>query len=450
MRCIFFLTLLWTSGISFAQELPRRAFLGIAMSDPNGDSPGIIVDRVYEGSSAAAADMIAKDEILELDGKTITTPSNLIALLAQYQTGDKLSVSLKRKGKEKKIPLVLTGFPEETYPHARVHYGQVKSSTGRHRSFLSIPKGKGPKRPVVYIIQGIDCGSVDLAFNQQGGIGQLISHLHAKGFATYRVEKSGIGDSKGIPCEECNFVDDEDAFAAGLAALMTEERIDTSSIYLLGLSMGGVWGPRIAEGKPIKGLIAYGTIGRSFLDYMEINARRQALLAGTKAEVVEARVSLGRQMQEHLYGGVWGVDAVLEKYPEGEPLIKSWAGRRADDRPLRHLHGGRRIEFNRQLAKVDFPEVWQKVRAPVLTIWGEGDYVSGREDHQLIIDYVNAVRPGTAEMKTVPADHWFFHAENMEESYQNRRTRTNPPLEIAVFETITDWLTLQEKKDSDG
>ncbi len=90
----------------------------------------------------------------------------------------------------------------------------------------------------------------------------LIRDIGTQGFVTMRVEKSGIGDSQGPPCSSIGYTQELEGYRAALAALTRHPSVDTDRIYLLGISLGGVFAPSLAVERAIRGIVVYGTLGQ--------------------------------------------------------------------------------------------------------------------------------------------------------------------------------------------
>jgi pimeloyl-ACP methyl ester carboxylesterase len=58
---------------------------------------------------------------------------------------------------------------------------------------------------------------------------------------------------------------------------------------------------------------------------------------------------------------------------------------------------GRPAAFYQQLQAFNLGEVWQKVNAPVLVIYGTGDNIMSGSDSEAIARIVNQVHPGNAQ-----------------------------------------------------
>ena len=431
-----------------AQELARRAFLGVrlgAVTEELKTSLGLPslkgahVQQVYDASSAKAANLQAGDVLLRLGDVSVENGQDFIRKIKAYQTGDKVKLVYYRSGKKEELELELMGFPEERYEGASMSYRSVQTETGLHRSIMSLPENvKNP--PVVYIIQGIDCGSVDAAFAPQSGIAQLVRHFNNKGFATYRVEKSGVGDGKGKACTECDFEEDKNIFLEGLKELKKTNEINSEEIYLLGLSMGGVWAPLIANEVEVKGVMAYGTIARPMAEYMLENSRRQALLGEVDVERLEQSLKNDAQLYHYLYNEKLSPEQIIDKHPFLEARMREISSERDPKAEIRHLHAGRLYQFQVQLHNTNISEAWKKLDAHVLAVWGKGDYVSNKEDHELIRDIVNTYHPGKGSLAFVDGNHWFEKAGSEAEAFENRRLQKQVPLNTEIFDTFSDWI----------
>lgn len=450
----FFLILVLAMPQVSCQDLERRAFLGIRLS-PIADSlrqnqslpseGGIYVQQVFAQSSASAAGIQSGDLLWTLGGKEIEGSSQFLSLLRTYNTGDKVSVAYSRNGQQAELELTLLPFPEESYKETSLHYGSVQGPLGKLRTILTLPKNpRSNPPPVVYLIQGIDCGSIDIPFNSQSSFAQIIRTLSEAGYASFRVEKSGVGDSKGKACRDCDFEEDKEGFAKGLQYLKSLPQIDPEKVYIFGLSMGGVWGPLIAREEPIAGLAVYGTISRPWMEYMLENSRRQAYLANESPGNIEAQLKQDAQIYHHWFNEGKTPSEIIDLHPEYEERLRTWASR-SNEEPLQHMHADRLFRFQTQLQGINLSETWQNLDTHVLVMWGKGDYVSNQEDHQLIAHIVNRRRPGKAMYVEVEADHFFNTASNEKEAYLNLRRGNPGPTNPVIFKELIQWL---EKVDN--
>jgi S1-C subfamily serine protease len=107
--CNTLLFLCTTAFSAYAQELPRRVFVGIDLQGINdsiqrsyglADKNGILVRGVRAQSSAQAAGLRPNDIILQMDSTAVGADlSQFIAQLKQYRVGDKTPFTVLRDGK---------------------------------------------------------------------------------------------------------------------------------------------------------------------------------------------------------------------------------------------------------------------------------------------------------------------------------------------------------------
>ncbi|MFN0131200.1 MAG: PDZ domain-containing protein [Phycisphaerales bacterium] len=101
---------------------PAKVMIGINMSEPGeallehlGLEVGscVQVDRVVEGLPASKAGLKVKDLVVAVDGKRPVTPDSLRESLNEKDPGDKVELTVLRKGVEKTIKVELAAFDAE-------------------------------------------------------------------------------------------------------------------------------------------------------------------------------------------------------------------------------------------------------------------------------------------------------------------------------------------------
>lgn len=443
MARIFFLFLSGLLGVSqlSAQDsqLSRRAFLGVQASPLTEEQAeitdyGVNILRVFPDSTASSYGLEEGQIILEANGRRLESPSDLPIALRGLRRGSEVKFVLRDEDRVSEIDLQLQAFPEESYESGNVVYDSVVSSNGRQRSILTLPQNVDA--PVVYILQGFDCSSIDFALNSTGTMALLVERLHREGFATYRIEKTGRGDSEGIDCLESGFAAETEGFAAGLTALVSNPAIDADRIYLLGISLGGVWAPILAEQHDLAGIISFGTISKTWPEYMYDNWRRQWGLAGKSLAMTDADLKRANAFWYQLIN---------------EELAPSDILRDSELAPLSNLVGyqeegqllfGRHYSFVRELASTNIMSYWEQVRVPSLLIWGRGDYIASEEDQRLIYDMLRG-NEVDVELKYLDVDHYWREAADFESAWSNLRNRTQAPINEEVYSSIIEWLSVR-------
>jgi len=95
-----------------------RGFLGVNVLDLDaelggyfGTEKGVLVTEVLDGSAGEKAGMKAGDVITAVDGKTVASREELTRILRKREEGDKVELSLLRKGKPLKLAVTLEEGP---------------------------------------------------------------------------------------------------------------------------------------------------------------------------------------------------------------------------------------------------------------------------------------------------------------------------------------------------
>jgi len=134
---------------------------------------------------------------------------------------------------------------------------ELSTADGRRRVIRTIPEGE-PFFPVVYLLPGAGWSSFEFALDPDHPLFRLVSGLTASGFATQRVERSGVGDSEGQSCRELGFESDLSDYRAGLDHLRSWPACHERGVFLLGISLGGMVTPLIADAR-VRGVAVFGT-----------------------------------------------------------------------------------------------------------------------------------------------------------------------------------------------
>ncbi|AMS28516.1 MAG TPA: hypothetical protein DIU09_14370 [Hyphomonadaceae bacterium] len=385
-----------TGGSQSTAELTRRAALGVALENTS-DGPKVTI--VTPQLTAALAGVEPGDIILSVNGKATKTNSELVAAAGLLRAGDVATLSIKRGADTKNVTATATARPLESILSADVRYGTVTFKDGRLRDILVTPKAAAPGAPVVFLVQGYGCGSVE-------GPPTHPYHLLAKtlaeaGIGSYRIEKLGMGDSlTNTPCLKTDFALEMEGFEAGYQALIKDRGISADRIIILGHSMGGIQAPLIAaKGPAPRGVMVYGTALRNWQDYMqELFAMQGFLSAGADPAEAEQAAKAFRPLMQRVFNEDVSLKTIASENPNHEAMLRSafdWDG---DDLIL-----GRNLAYWRGVAAQDTVAAWRDTKAPVLAIYGEADFAAIDErDHKRIVDVVNFYRPGTATYRFLP------------------------------------------------
>ena len=248
------------------------------------------------------------------------------------------------------------------------------------------------------------------------------------GFVTLRVEKTGIGDSQGEPCTSpaADLRLELAGYEAGLAALKRYDFVDAERLFVMGLSIGGVEAPIVAQGGAVKGVVVVNTVARPFLEYLLETIRRQDKLHRMPYDELDRHMRLVERCNHE--GLIEKRDDVVRASPEC-----------AD-----HLGYPASLSYMRQWAAIDPAAEWKNVAAPVLIVYGGRDFVAtGDTDAPLLRDIVESFHPGKSTLVEIPSmDHYLGHVDSMDASLA-KTSGTFGPFEPALLDTVRGWLQRQ-------
>jgi len=424
------LSFLLITFVSIAQEiLPRRAFIGLDMETLSLDRKealglaqdiyGIYVKGVYEGSPAEKGGIRTGDVIDFMNETKINEPKDLLFAIKEIKNNATVTFSIYRNLKKKKVKVNLIPFPKEESALFSTIYSAAISGGNIHRVIITKPKAQG-KYPAVIMLQGVGCFSQDNM--SYPAIRNIVDSLTMAGYVVMRVEKSGIGDSRGKPCNEINFEEELGGYISGLKLLKEQPYVDPQNVFALGFSMGGIIAPVLHLQNKLKGIIAFGTIGKNWFEYELENTRRQFILAN---ESLDSLDSFMRKEYNRVYGLFVAMATptdIINKYP--------WTKDNLFIYPMS-------FAFFQQVAMIDISTLWMNTNTNVLAIHGSSDFVSSANEHQMISDYVNIKNPGMGtylELKNT--DHFLNTASSPKASLNGPPGKFNPE----IIQVIKSWI----------
>jgi pimeloyl-ACP methyl ester carboxylesterase len=456
-------TLLLTAFLSLrllfqcqSQHLQRKPFLGVmlaAVTDSLAkvnklkDTDGAHVRTVIPGSTAAALQVQDQDVIRKVNGTAIKDYREVVTMARNFKTGQEVTLMLVRKGKTVTAKGKVQPMPFEPAPNAEIQYDEVPLGGDAYaRSIIKKPKGKG-KFPAVFFIQGFSCATVD-NLPERDSQRQLIDGLVEKGFAVYRMEKPGLGDSKGPkPCTEIGYNEEAAAFAAGLKELKKYEFVDKENVFLFGHSLGGHTAPLIAAKDKVKGIITYGAAAKAWGEYMIDVSRYQRPITGTDYATADAEM---KTMLPLVYEYLW-----LKKTPEQlsenskyRPMLQERLGYDGKG----HFFG-RHYTFMQELHEVPLNQSWKEANAWTLAIYGEADVQAiNANGVKLTADVVNSFHPGKASFEVLPkTDHGFIEVGTQQDYIKKQEAGTYNAYADAHFnrklvDLLDTWMKDKLKK----
>lgn len=291
------------------------------------------------------------------------------------------------------------GAPLRSIHGLESEYGAVRTSEGtRLRYILTRPQRTTGPLPALFIVQWVSCGSIDFDPERPSLLRELAMR---SGLVMIRVERSGTGDSEGVPCSELDYDTELRHYREALDQLARHAWVDPERIVVHGISLGATTVPLIAEGRRVAGLLVQGGGALTYLERM-IHFDRLYLERSGRYRPEQIQSEMLRRIRfhhEYLVGARTPAE-VEAAFPELAGVWSSIRGAEPDS------HYGRPFAWHQQAARHDFLAAWTRIEAPVMVVYGEHDQFESRHGHRLIVDTVNRLRPGTATyVEIAGADH---------------------------------------------
>jgi uncharacterized protein len=411
-----------------ADSLPRRGVIGaVPAAGPNGT---VVISRVLPDSAAAAGGVLAGDTVVAIDGKSVTTVPAMLAAIRR-PAGESVTLTIARDGTTKQLTFALREAARESDPNVETIYDSIAVDGSLRRTLVTVPRSVAGRRPAVLFVGGIGCYSIDNALDTNDAYHRLGLDLSRRGFVTMRLEKSGLGDSRGPACSTVDFNAEVRSYAAALQALRANARVDAAHVYVFGHSIGGTIAPRLVSASGgVAGLIVAETVGIDWFTYEMINERRQAALDRLTPAQIDA-------------------DAATKEFCMHELLIakKSSAEVAQEDAGCSGSAYPVADAYIQQVAALNIADAWMKLDVPVLVVYGRADFITDESDHRRIADIVNAAHPQSATLAFVEdMDHYLVVSPSQQASFDRvRKSGAAGPYNETFGATIAGWLCARER-----
>jgi pimeloyl-ACP methyl ester carboxylesterase len=410
------------------EVLRRRADVGAAISLPAANQPARIV-RFRPDSVLEKAGLAAGDEIVELNGRPSTDPTAFGIAFRALRGGDSLRLVAKRGERLMRVEVVVPEMRREQIDGLDVRYGAAVSAKGYPiRTYTTRPHGATGKLPVVVFIPWLSCGPVENPFGARDGWGKMLeSVMRESRMQVVRIEKPGLGDSSGPDCSSSDLDEDLAAFRAGIRAALADPGADPERLYLFGGSIGGALVPILAQDFKARGIIATGGFSRSWYEHMLDIERRRLTLSGAKASEVNAAMKAFAEFYDlTLRQGLTPAQAIQQK----PALGKFWY-----DAPAHQY--GRPMRYYQQLQALDVEDAWERVTVPTLIVWGEYDWIMGRDESDRTAGIVRARDPALVTYVVRPRmDHHFDVYPDPRQAF----VEEGGTYDAGAASVIVDWL----------
>lgn len=324
-------------------------------------------------------------------------------------------------------PLPRGSHADERYPGVIVSYDSIRDPLGRRLRLIVTRPDHGPTRnPAVFVVGWLSCDSVEAPPGTQDATQLVLQSLaQLPGFVTVRMDKPGVGDSEG-DCAETDFLTELAAYRQAFRQSSGLPFVDSSRIFILGISNGGGFAPLVPEGAAVKGYVTDGGWLKTWFEHMLEIERRRLSQTLPPPQINIAMGSVARLYAYFLLDRQ-PPSLILAAHPELRPF---WEG------DALHQYG-RPVAYYQQLQDLNLMAAWSAVRVPVLALHGEYDWIMSRGDVETAVSVVNRNVPGAAEFVELPAaGHTFEHYASLQAAF----ARTPLPFDPRIAQRIGDWL----------
>jgi pimeloyl-ACP methyl ester carboxylesterase len=397
--------------------LQRRGALGIRF-EPLANGAGIRVLSVAPNSSAAHGSIQPGEVLLAGDTTTFTSEAVFRAWAAQLRAGDTVMLHVERAvGSIYRTKLYVYSRPHEASEGVEHQYTQATLQDGTLvRVILSRPVA--PTKPLarVLLLPGYRRDSWDWPTAPDYPLRRWVDDVVRAGFGVVRVERRGLGDSEGEG--------DAQGFDAERADLLEGARTSSEHWFyglpwiVYGYSLGGLHAPLIAPSLDARGVAVWGSGIDTWTEYLDALLRRRMTLEARPEPAIERAV----RAQQALYATVHIRGETVAQALARSPLLREHQSLFGCD-PERNALDGRCARFWREVYACPTAESLAALDAPVLSLWGECDWITDRAEHERI---ARVARRGTFTC-VARADHGYTERESPLEALRGSGAYTRRP-----------------------
>lgn len=415
------------------EGLGRKAKLGFSFNVlPSGAAQ---VTNITPKSKFEKAKFLVGDIITHINSLPLHQKSQTSDILFGIKGGKIVSFRVLRQQKIIEKEVVFEEQILESYKNTSVEYSYIGTEYGdKLRTIITTPKQRKEKYPAVLLVQWLSCSSIENYRKPYYGYDYILSYFaNSSDMIFMRVEKPSVGDSKGVPCSECDLNRELAGYKNALQKLKQNPNVDTTQIYILGLSLGTSLAPLVGKGQNIKGYIVSGGCTVTWLEHMiELERRRLFLLGENYAQINQKMRSYIPFYQKYYVEKKTPIEIIHQNHQFSELWYEGDA----------HQYG-RPAAFYHQVQEQNFEAAWSEVNSPTLVLYGEYDWIMSQNDHEKIAYLINQNKPNTAEFFVIPkAGHLLSTYSTPQDAFNWK----DPQKSERLIPIIDNWMKKQLRK----
>ncbi|MFC3094496.1 PDZ domain-containing protein [Alteromonas sediminis] len=402
--------------------LERTLFLGVSPVTAE-EGEGVEVQSMHPAGTGVVLGLESGDVIKAVNGESVADFSSLVNVLGKITEGQKLVVKVERDNTEVALTGKAQSRPKEAGEGYQVEYGEFDWQDNHIRTITYHPASPRKDKAAVMFIQGYTCGSIDYGMAPEITITQLLATYAQAGFTVFKMEKPGVGDSKGpLECSQIDFDTENAAFIAGLKHFASYDYVNQDNLFVFGHSLGVLHAGVIAEKGLVKGVMGYGGVLKSWYEYLQdIYAIQSVRYFGTSESQAKANV---KTVQPFL-------DAWLNSDKSWESLMAQDDVKQAVTSNLLPIQGElvfqRHYSFFRSLNRYDFKALWSNSQSHALLLHGTYDIqaIDGAWAGH-IAELINSNTDKTAQAEMFPrTEHALMRYDELADLQQAMREGEN-------------------------
>ena len=183
--------------------------------------------------------------------------------------------------------------PLEALPGLETEFGELRTPDGaRLRTIVTRPAGAAGRLPAVLYVQWLSCDTIELSPDARDGWSTMLRELMTRsGVLWQRVDKAGVGDSRGPACSALDYETELAHHRAAFRQLLARPDVDPRRVVVFGASMGANMAPLIAADQDVAGVVVWGGGATTWYE-RTLRFERNALeLGDTDPAMLAAEVS---------------------------------------------------------------------------------------------------------------------------------------------------------------